>query len=264
MSEKKKIVVMYSVVALIVVVVLVAFSRLGKATHELADEGEKLRRVKVADLNKELAALMEVKLRESIGKHQLLKLDADLKGVNQVGDEVSLQGLRGKVWVFAQFYGSCPECSSTNFEVLKEVYAKYKGNKNFQIVTVSVKGGDDAAAQQKFMKELADAYGADAAKWWFMSTDVTRLNAFCQEHMGYMAFMDNVNFNDAEKLAADPTLARGEIAHDMGISVYDAEMGLWAKVDLNSPMQQNDTARADLAKKKLIWTIDWCLSKVGK
>jgi len=178
----------------------------------------------------------------------------DFTAVNQFGEEVTFQSLKGKTWVFAQFYGSCPECNSTNLAVLKELYEKYGENPDFQIVTISVKPEKDAVT---LMKNMADHYAPGAKNWWFISADAAAVNQFCQDKMGYFAFKKNENYGKAASAEEETEL---EILHDMRISVFDGEMSQWAIVDVAAPMKANDTLALELAKKKVDLTIDWALN----
>ncbi len=246
-ASKKQIIVIYSGIALVIIVMFAYFVSLGKISEKraivVAAEGVANSRLQ-----------MKQTIADCIGKNKFFEMTGDIQAVNQLGEEVSMQDLKGKVWVFAQFYGSCPECNSTNLGVLKELYDKYKGDDDFQIVTVSVKADEDAVT---LMKNMADGYEASAKNWWFLSADVDQVNVFCQKEMGYMKFEAN-----KVKLNPEPEDMLGEINHDMGIAVFDAEMGMWAKVDLFSPMKAEDKLEAELAKDKLFLTVDWCLDKL--
>ncbi len=246
-GAKKQIIIIYTVVALLAAGMLTWFLK-------LADHSEVRAKTTAAEGIAKAREQMKKTVVDSIGQIKLLDLTADMKAVNQLGKEVSMQDLKGKVWVFAQFYGSCPECNSTNLGVLKELYEKYKGNENFQIVTVSVKADEDAVT---LMKNMADGYEADVKNWWFLSADVERVNEFCQKEMGYMKFAAN-----KVKKNPGPEDMLGEINHDMRVAVFDADMGMWAHVDLFRPMKAHDTLGAELAHDKLFLTVEWCLKQL--
>lgn len=246
MTDKKKIVLFYVVIGTFAVLLITGFIILGHLRDVQAQDGEEKRQGLVKDVQMQT-------VEESIGQNKMLILEEDFTAVNQFGKEVEIQSLEGKVWVFAQFYGSCPDCNSTNLAVLKELHDKYKGNPDFQIVTISVKPERDAV---KLMKDMADHYAPGDDNWWFISADADEVNEFCNNYMGFFSFKDNEKFGKVE--------GELEILHDMRITVFDAEMTQWAMEDVAAPMKKGDTLATDLAKKKIDLTIDWALKKIQK
>ncbi len=251
MTDKKKIVLFYVCIGVFSTLLITGFILLGELRTMKAEAGETNRQGLVKNVQVQ-------GLEESIGQHKALDLVEDFTAVNQFGEEVTFQSLKGKVWVFAQFYGSCPECNSTNLAVLKDLFEKYKDNPDFQIVTISVKPEKDAVT---LMKGLADHYAPGAKNWWFISADAKEVNEFCQKHMGYMAFRKNEDFG---KVIEGVDSTELEILHDMRISVFGAEMGQWAVVDIAAPMKSGDTLRTELARKKIDLEIKHALDKIKK
>ncbi len=249
MTEKKKIVLFYSGIAALAGLLIFGFLLLGDLRKKRSSATESKREGIVRGVQVQ-------GLEEGIGQYKFLEVKEDFTAVNQFGEEVTIQSLKGKVWVFAQFYGSCPECRSTNLGILKELYDKYNGNKNFQIVTISVKPEKDAVT---LMKALADFYAKDAKDWWFISADAKEVNAYCQANMGYMAFKKNEKFGKEVPGSEEAEL---EIHHDMGISVFGPEMGMWAKVDIAAAMKAKDDLRIEVARKKIDLTIEWALKQI--
>lgn len=202
---------------------------MGAAAEETADAGER-----------NVVEVQVMSMEESIGLNDIVKLEKDFTATNQDGETVTLQSLKGKVWVFAQFYGSCPECNKVNFEILTDVYEKYKDDPNFQLVTVSVMEEEDGV---KAMKSMADALKAETKNWWFLTADVSEVNEFCSDNMLYARFEDNT---DKEGNGME-----GAIFHDMGISVFNGDMVMKAKVDVYSQLQASNDLGAELKKKQL-------------
>ncbi len=232
-SDTGKIVMIYVCVAVICAIIISCFMYLGRERDKLA----------VADTDKasERAVAMQLQLmKERVGIYDIVKLEKDFTAKNQNGEVVSLQSLRGKVWVFAQFYGSCPECNKVNFEILGDLYEKHKGNPNFRIVTMSIMKEDDGVAS---MKQMAEAQGVDSDGWWFLTADVDAVNEFCSENMKYVKFMEN-----KDKSASG---MQGAIFHDMGMAVFNADMIMKAKVDVFSPLNNKNTLLADLKTQQL-------------
>jgi cytochrome oxidase Cu insertion factor (SCO1/SenC/PrrC family) len=232
-NDKGKIVMIYVCVAIISAVIIALFSFLGKHRSE-ADRAQ-------TDASTEKAVNIQViSMEDSIGLYDIMKLEKDFTAKNQDGEEVNLQSLTGKVWVFAQFYGSCPECNKINLEILAELYEKHKDNPNFQIVTVSIMQEDDGV---KSMKTMAESRKAETKNWWFLTADVHAVNEFCSKNMLYAEFKENTD-KDASGMA-------GAIEHDMGIAVFNSEMIMKSKVDIFSPLKNKNKLGAELKTKQL-------------
>ncbi|MFT5905994.1 MAG: protein SCO1/2 [Cryomorphaceae bacterium] len=232
-SEKSKIVMIYVGVAIISAIIIVCFMFLGKYSRAVA----------VNDTNEDSIKAINIQvlsMEDSVGLNDILKLEKDFTATNQDGEVVTLQSLKGKVWVFAQFYGSCPECNKVNLEILTDLYKKYQGNPNFQIVTVSVMEEEDGVQS---MKSMAEARNAETDKWWFLTADVDAVNKFCSDNMLYAKFEENTN-KEGEGM-------QGAILHDMGMAVFNSEMIMKAKVDVYSQIAVKNDLGAELKNKQL-------------
>ncbi len=232
-NEKGKIVMIYVGVAIISTIIIACFMFLGKYSRGVA----------VNDTNQDSIKAINIQvlsMEESVGLNDILKLEKDFTATNQDGEAVTLQSLKGKVWVFAQFYGSCPECNKVNLEILTDLYKKYQANPNFQIVTVSVMAEEDGV---KSMKNMAEARNAETDKWWFLTADVDAVNKFCSENMLYAEFEENTN-KEGDGM-------QGAILHDMGMAVFNSDMIMKAKVDVYSQIAAKNDLGAELKTKQL-------------
>jgi len=232
-GDTAKIVMIYSVVAVLCVLIIAVSMWLGNRSKAAAE----------ADISRGEQKAVEVRvmsMEENIGLHDIVKLEKDFTATNQDGEEVNLQSLTGKVWVFAQFYGSCPECNKVNFTILSDTYEKFKNDPNFQMVVVSVMEEADGVSA---MKSMAQTLQADTSNWWFLTADVNEVNDFCSENMVYTRFEKNTN--------QDGSGMQGAIFHDMGISVFNNEMIMKTKVDIYSLEQAGNTQGAERKKKQL-------------
>lgn len=232
-ANKGKIIMIYVCVAIICSLLIAAFVFIGSKSQKKMSTNTERGSQKAIEIQ-------VMSMEESIGLHDIVKLDKDLTATNQDGVEVNLQSLEGKVWVFAQFYGSCPECNKINLGILKDLYTKYKSNSNFHIVTISIMEEEDGV---KSMQNMAQALSAESNNWWFLTGDVEEVNAFCSENMLYSKFQPNTN-KEGEGM-------QGEILHDMGMAVFNPEMIMKAKVDVYSQLAANNTVGAELKKKQL-------------
>ena len=232
-SDKGKIIMIYVGVAIISAIIIACFMFLGKYSRGVAlNDTEK-------DSRKAIN-IQVMSMEESVGLNDILKLKNDFTATNQDGEAVNLQSLKGKVWVFAQFYGSCPECNKINLEILSDLYKKYEGDPNFQIVTVSVMEEEDGV---KSMKGMAEARKAQTDKWWFLTADVDAVNKFCSENMLYAEFEENTN-KEGDGM-------QGAILHDMGMAVFNSDMIMKAKVDVYSQIAAKNVLGVELKTKQL-------------
>ncbi len=246
-GDTGKIIMIYLIVAIICAILIAAFMFIGRRSKgEMASHTEKG--------SQKAIGIQVMSMEESIGLHDIVKLEDDLVATNQDGETVNLQSLKGKVWVFAQFYGSCPECNKINLGILTDLYEKYKSNPNFQIVTISVMEEIDGV---KAMKSMAESRNAKSNNWWFLTADVDTINAFCSENMKYTKFQLNTN-------KAGEGGMQGEILHDMGMAVFNSEMVMKAKVDVYSQLAANNTVGAELKKKQLDLEIAAALKTIEK
>jgi protein SCO1/2 len=232
-SEKGKIVMIYVGVAVISAIIIACFSFLGKYSRGVAVNNTTEDSIKAINIQ-------VLSMEDSVGINDILKLEKDFTATNQDGETVTLQSLKGKVWVFAQFYGSCPECNKINLELLTDLYKKYGDNPNFQIVTISIMDEEDGV---KSMKSMAEARNADTDKWWFLTADVDAVNKFCSENMLYAEFEENTN-KEGEGM-------QGAILHDMGMAVFNADMIMKAKVNVYSQITAKNDLGVALKTKQL-------------
>ncbi len=232
-GDAKKIAMIYLVVAVLCAIIIGCFMFLGKYSRESAEKNTEAG-------SRNVVNVQVMSMEESVGLHDILKLEEDFSATNQDGELVNLQSLKGKVWVFAQFYGSCPECNKVNFTILRDLYEKYEGDSNFQLVTVSVMEEEDGVAS---MKSMAQALKAETDKWWFLTTDVDAVNEFCHDHMLYMKFEENTD--------KEGSGMKGAILHDMGISVFDSNMVMKTKSDVYAQLHAKNKVGAELKKKQL-------------
>jgi protein SCO1/2 len=85
---------------------------------------------------------------------------------NQLGTQVTENDVKGKVFVASYFFttckGICPEMNGN----LKKVYEKFKGEKDFLILSHT---SDPAVDSVPRMRQYAEALGADPNKWLFLT-----------------------------------------------------------------------------------------------
>ena len=96
------------------------------------------------------------------------QLDRSLGGINQRGEPVSFEELRGKVWVLAYVYTDCPVgCEPLNRK-LKELQQEFAGVENVHFVTLSLDPDRDTPERLAAWAQ-ADGRGMGEGNWWFMT-----------------------------------------------------------------------------------------------
>lgn len=158
-----------------------------------------------------------------------LVLEKDLNLTNQDGQAVKLSELRGKVWAFAQFYATCPMCAKRNAQGLKALYETFKDDPEFQLVCITVNPEEDSPEN---MKSYAESLGADTSNWWFLTGDPSELKDYMLNEMKYDPIQKR---EDPEEAAA-----KGALAHNMSIAVYNRQMAMVGRRDLYNARQQGD------------------------
>lgn len=166
-----------------------------------------------------------------------LTLEKDLTLTNQDGKEVQLSELKGKVWAFAQFYATCPMCAKRNAQGLKQLYETFKSDPNFQLVCITVNPEEDTPEK---MKSYAESLGADSSNWWFLTGDATSLKDYMVNEMKYDPIQKR---EDPEEAAA-----KGALAHNMSIAVYNRDMAMVGRRDLYHARLQGEAVYEETEK----------------
>ena len=212
MTEKQKIILIYTCVGVFSLLALSGFMTIGHL-QKIKMEGALPPAV---DIGKEIAT-------------EILTIENDMSLTNQAGEEVSVFDLTDKVWVFAQFFAKCPMCAERNYTDLKNIYLKYKDNPDFMIVCMTVDPDTDNIDR---LKEYAGAVDADTRNWWFLTGDREEMHRYMTEEM---KFLDIRKRQVKEEIAT-----KGLYAHDLGLAVIDKGLIMRTKVDLAFARTQND------------------------
>jgi len=208
MSDKVKIALIYTVVALvgIVVVGLASFARKG-----VDKRGE-----------------MRVNKVEETEARVYTTLTKPIEFKNQSGESVTLDDLRGKVWIFVQFYASCPQCAKRNYLELQNIHDTYKNHPDFRLVCVTVNPDRDTV---QMMNDYAEALKAPKESWYFLTGKPAEI-------MPYM--VEEFKYPTVKKLSDEAEIAeKGEFAHDLSLAVFDRDLQMRGKYDLFSNRDAN-------------------------
>ncbi|WP_018970323.1 SCO family protein [Rubritalea marina] len=242
MSQRSKVIAIYSGVAVIVAILLVIFNWLGAQRKAKSDAAhtEHLRQLQAGGI--EVVAPLTPLDKQ---------LTADLAGTNQDGDAVSLFDLKGKVFVFAQFYSRCSMCLGYNKQVITELQKALSGNPNVHFVTVTIDPEFDTPEK---LKESAEVWGADSKNWWMLNVPKDTLTSYCREQLWYIDFTENKK----------KTSAADALNHDMGIAVIDTNSKLRAKVNLFELLENDQVELYEVKKSQIIDVVNMALKEAGK
>ena len=112
---------------------------------------------------------------------------ADLQGINQFGDHVSLnKDLPGKILLVNFFFTTCPSICPRLTRNIKKIQKAYrptpmKDNKDLiQFISITVNPERDSA---KVLFEYAKKYEVDMNYWWFITGDKQTLFNYAKQEL---------------------------------------------------------------------------------
>jgi protein SCO1 len=85
---------------------------------------------------------------------------------NQDGKQVTDKDMDGKVYVAEYFFTTCPGICPTMNRNMRQVYEKFKGRKDFFILSHTCDPETDSASQ---LKHYADSMAVDTKQWIFLT-----------------------------------------------------------------------------------------------
>lgn len=86
--------------------------------------------------------------------------------VNQDGQRFTNRDVEGKVYVAEYFFTTCPGICPTMNTNMNKVYQRFKGNKDFMILSHTCDPEQDSASQ---LKKYADSMQVDTHQWIFLT-----------------------------------------------------------------------------------------------
>jgi protein SCO1/2 len=96
----------------------------------------------------------------------IMRLDRPLEGLNQKGEPVSFDQLKGKVWVLAYVYTRCPAGCAGVMSIMKEVQEEFAGRDDFHLVALTLDPDKDTS---EWMDQWATERDMGGDDWWFMT-----------------------------------------------------------------------------------------------
>jgi protein SCO1/2 len=101
---------------------------------------------------------------------------ANLKLVNQLGDSVGTDDLRGKIVVVDFFFTRCPTLCPQLARAMKRLQTSFVKNDSIvQFLSISVDPEHDSV---KRLKSFADHYEVDPSSWWLTSGNKKEIYSF--------------------------------------------------------------------------------------
>jgi cytochrome oxidase Cu insertion factor (SCO1/SenC/PrrC family) len=228
MTEKKKIVLIYTGVAVFSALIL-GMSFFLTTLKKKQQEQE----LPVTGVGKEEVEVLN-----------LLRQDIVLE--RESGEKVRISSLHDKVWVAAQFYVSCPMCAQRNADSLVTVYNEFKDDDDFMVACFSVDPENDT---KELLSEVREVLEVDQSDWWFLKAERKKLWDFMENQMGFVRIEERFDPIHIQQ--------KGRWAHDIGLQVYRGT-ALVHKWDVAAPMDQLRAevrkALADLKEQKAMTT----------
>ena len=176
------------------------------------------------------------------------KIQNDLVAHNQHGEEVKISQLKGKVWLFTQFFISCPQCLDRNLQDLKKIYNHFKDNPHFQIVSLSLNPKEDTVPKlQEYIKKYLQV---DDSQWWMLTGNEEKLRQYAEKELKLFKIKERTDQNEIQ--------AKGKFAHDLGLVIFDENWQMRAKYNLHRAKHQGKEAYQQ-ARKSLYRDIEYLL-----
>ncbi len=137
------------------------------------------------------------------------RLDRDLKGVNQFGEEVSLHQLAGKVWVIGYVFTRCKEGCLGVMDYMRRLEKEFGEREDFHLVALTM---DPERDTQEWLAQWTKDAGLGGENWWFMTGDGKKIRSYMGKY-----------FNSIIKKRTDKWEIEefGEWEHDLKLFLVD-------------------------------------------
>ena len=89
----------------------------------------------------------------------------DFKFVNQYGDTITQNSIKGDIYVADFFFTTCPSICPIMHRNMLNVYKEFKNVPDFKIISHTIDPKHDSVA---VMKKYADKLGISGNTWWFL------------------------------------------------------------------------------------------------
>lgn len=114
--------------------------------------------------------------------------------LNQEGKTITEKDIEGKVFVAEYFFTTCQTICPIMNDQMRRVHEAFEGEKQFRILSFTVHPEVDTVAQ---MKRYADAHGAKAGKWHFLTGEKKKLYELARKSFFVLKPAEAQNLGDA-------------------------------------------------------------------
>lgn len=112
----------------------------------------------------------------------------DFKFVNQYGDTITQNSLKGNIYVADFFFTTCPSICPIMHRNMLKVYNDFKNVPDFKIISHTIDPKHDSVA---VMKKYADKLGISGNNWWLLQGKKEDTYTLGQKHYLVAVMQDN-------------------------------------------------------------------------
>lgn len=147
------------VLILITGIIIATFVNKHYYSDDYRNPNNKLKVINPDDVNDALvdSSIAHVKEGHTVG---------DFSFTNQLGEEISQEDTKGKIYVADFFFTTCGGICPKMTKQLQRVQDEFSGDLNFKILSHTVNPSYDSVS---VMKAYAERFEADPSQWWFLT-----------------------------------------------------------------------------------------------
>jgi protein SCO1/2 len=98
--------------------------------------------------------------------------------IERNGRPITLAELKGKAWIANFIYTNCPDTCPIQSAQMREIQEDFKDEKDLLLVSITV---DPERDTPKVLSKYADRFGADPARWFFLTGEQESIYKLAQE-----------------------------------------------------------------------------------
>ncbi|MBK7130985.1 MAG: SCO family protein [Crocinitomicaceae bacterium] len=121
---------------------------------------------------------------------------SDFSFVNQLGDTITQQDLKGKIYVADFFFTTCGSICPKMTKQLQRVQQEFSGDETFKILSHTVNPKIDTV---EVMKIYADKFNADHKQWWFLTGSKESLYLMARKSYLVVPDQNDSNFKHGDE-----------------------------------------------------------------
>lgn len=138
-------------------------------------------------------SIAQKEIRGKIVNDTIFHSVKNIELVNQVGQHVSLNDLKGKIIVLDFFFTRCPSICPSMAKAMKKLQMSFRNNDTIvQFISISIDPLHDSISE---LKKFSDHHKIDPGSWWVATGDRTEIYNFALKEM--KASIADVNVDTA-------------------------------------------------------------------